>query len=439
MTLAAPATGASAGRVVVLLGVVLVLLGAACAPTSRSTPDSSPAAVPTSPVNPTAIPSLPSGAATPAGHPTTPSAWECASGDIDLESGWGDGGPVVGVSPLGAFLLVTRFELGAPGSGIAAAPDGWSWTAVEPDAIQEGRFVRGMAQAAGQLVLVGSDEAGRAGVWTSRNGEEWDPVPPGQRALEGPGLVSVAHSAPGYVAVDAAGDLLGSVDGRLWAEIAVADGGVAESVARREVTATDGGFVVVGASGGGAAAWTSPDGHTWGEASVADPPASFAWVASSGPRLMAGGDPPRFGRWVSADGGTSWAPAPAAPEGPPPSARVLGLPGAFVAAGEAQDGSDALVIWTSPDGVMWAMSEVRGVAPLEPLAPEAWSVAANERIVALVGRSGRGVAPAQLWWCVGTLPVPTGSTPAWHGHSERQTTVFRRYGPTGRRSEARDP
>ena len=263
--------------------------------------------------------------------------------------------------------------------------------------------MRGMARAAGQLVLIGSDEAGRAGVWTSRNGEEWDPVPPGQRALDGPGLVSVAHGAPGYVAVDVAGDLLGSVDGRLWAEIAVADGGAADSVTLREVTATDDGFVAVGASGGGAAAWTSPDGHTWGEASVADPPASFAWVGSSGPRLVAGGDPPGLGRWASADGGTSWAPAPAAPEGPPPSARVLGLPGAFVAAGEPPGGSDALVIWTSLDGVMWAMSEVRSEAPLEPLALEAWSVATDGRIVALVGRSGRGVARAQLWWCAGSL------------------------------------
>ena len=107
--------------------------------------------------------------------------------------------------------------------------------------------------------------------------------------------------------------------------------------------------------------WTSPDGSSWTQATVALPPADSSLGGSVGALAVSGGTRIAVGAvrsetnraaavWLSTDG-TTWTPAPADPtfSGALMSSVVAGGPG-FVAVG--RDGSGAAV-WTSTDGSSW--------------------------------------------------------------------------------------
>jgi hypothetical protein len=132
------------------------------------------------------------------------------------------------------------------------------------------------------------------------------------------------------------------------------------------VTASAKGFVAVGAAGNQAAAWTSPDGRTWREASLPVPMGSarttLKYVANSGRVIVAVGTAvTTAGQQLpfaasSSDGGFTWTesvlPVPA---GQASVTALAAAGGQFTVAGTfgTSAGHLDVVVWTSADGTAW--------------------------------------------------------------------------------------
>jgi hypothetical protein len=132
------------------------------------------------------------------------------------------------------------------------------------------------------------------------------------------------------------------------------------------VTASAKGFVAVGVAGNQAAAWTSPDGRTWREASLPVPMGAAAttlkYVASSGRTVVAVGTAvTTTGQQLpfaasSPDGGFTWTesvlPVPA---GQASVTALAAAGGQFTVAGTfgTSAGHLDVVVWTSANGAAW--------------------------------------------------------------------------------------
>lgn len=195
------------------------------------------------------------------------------------------------------------------------------------------------------------------------------------------------------------------------------------------VIAVDGGYLVVGATARGAAAWRSPDGLTWERAPhVPDlDGAGMTAVADTGAGVLAiGGDGDRAMAWTSRDG-LAWTRVPASPAftlegstGIPPAEGMLsivttyavaaGADGRLLAIGSAvcEDCLDPLatgevdpfaapggggVAWRSPDGLHWQASRLPDAGGRWP-GSVAWL---GDRWVA-VGGSSAFTSPDGIEW-----------------------------------------
>jgi hypothetical protein len=222
---------------------------------------------------------------------------------------------------------------------VVGSPDGIVWQAADGGAAfsQPGLFTEQAAAGPGGYVIVGYQViSGRmtAAAWWSAGLAGW------QRA--------------------------GTPDASPDASPGAAQGAAQDASQMMAVTAGPRGFVAVGAAGGQAAAWTSPDGRNWSQVSLPLPVGATRavlqqvasdgrTVAAVGTALITTGQQVPFAA-SSSDGGTTWAESAL----PVPSGRasVTALSAAgrdFVAAGTfgSAPGHQNVVVWTSADGSAW--------------------------------------------------------------------------------------
>jgi hypothetical protein len=219
------------------------------------------------------------------------------------------------------------------------------------------------------LVAIGYDGAFGSLLWTSTDGRVWrDVTPPDFKSA---GLVSVVPFEGGLLAVgrgdtfDVDTELAAvwiSEDGTSWRRV---EGGPDMRGQMIDVVATDLGIFAVGGVPGDDAAgiWRSTDGERW-ERTGGDFGGAFMWaIAEGGPGLVVTGwrrnPEPDLAVWTSADG-IDWALSPD-PEGFRgfEGADVIDYDGSLVIVGNslALDEREAR-IWTSDDGLDWRMSDV---------------------------------------------------------------------------------
>ncbi len=230
-----------------------------------------------------------------------------------------------------------------------------------------------------------------AAMWTSRDGRVWHRIPAARLGrgvaydvVGGPagfvavGQLSTTTDVPGSPNVST-GVVWTSPDGRAWTRLPDDPRVFGDSV-MQAVAANGSGFVAVGerisaSDASSAAAWTSPDGVTWGRATVATPDlprgeeAAMTDVTVIGGRWVAvgfaRGDSMRPEVWTSVDG-SAWTAIPRI-DAPPGFGFLRSLttgPGGLVTVGFAEGKvaakDAALGAWTSPDGLHWQAARTGG-------------------------------------------------------------------------------
>lgn len=222
------------------------------------------------------------------------------------------------------------------------------------------------------LVAVGSvvdgTESRRAAIWTSIDGEAWDPVPFAGAAARGR-LTSITAGPAGFVAVggeccpDRAA-VWTSADGLEWER--VEDQASFDGALMTSTTSWAGGLVAVGCvvdlECTGTAVWTSSNGTDWSRVALGREvgAAYLGDITASGAVLIAVGTtdrdqlgPPAI--FVSLDAQT-WTRADV-PSVPIALSSVTAGPDGIVAVGTSLDevtGLPVSLVLTSPDGASWA-------------------------------------------------------------------------------------
>jgi len=245
---------------------------------------------------------------------------------------------------------------------------------------------------------------GDAAVWTSVDGTTWMRVAPDEAVFGESAMESVTAGGPGLVAVGRTETESGfyptawtSTDGITWERIAV---DVPREGTMNSVTAGGPGLVAVGDVDSGAAVWTSTDGSSWNRVPHdeavfgTDSDLSMDSVTSGGPGLVAVGLDWSSGDadgvvWTSIDG-INWALVPDAKAifgGPGNQAAVsvvAGGPGVVAVGVERTSDIDA-VAWTSPDGIAWEEVPYDEDSLYEG---QMWSVTAGDAGLVAVGWIG---------------------------------------------------
>ena len=216
-----------------------------------------------------------------------------------------------------------------PGSFSSVTPVAWTST----DAGETWQRIE-LEGTGGAWAVTATDDrfvAGGDGIWTSTDGVDWRPVADNAGAF---GIVSIAHSERGFVAVgnsDNQAAVWTSQDGEVWQRVPHDDGlfGVpphqlpttSGSTWINDVIATPDGFIAVGVSRK-PTVWTSPDGYNWSR-TPNQPAAKGGYqpieaVTQTGTMLVAvgfhqihsyvdpGGPQNEALAWVSLDGGQTW-------------------------------------------------------------------------------------------------------------------------------------
>ena len=263
---------------------------------------------------------------------------------------------------------------GIPSGDVSDAPPGLppSWAVVnDPDLLVSAGEMRDVLLGGPGLVAVGGatngTEGGRAAIWTSPDGDDWDPVPLVGVAASGR-LSSVTTGGPGFVAVggeccpDRAAVWI-SEDGLDWQR--VEDQESFEGAVMTSTTSWAGGLVAVGCvvdlECTGTAIWTSSNGTEWervtlsreiGAAFLGDITASGAVLVAVGTTDRDQPGPPAI--FVSLDA-QAWTQADV-PSVPMALSSVSAGPEGIVAVGTSLDedsGSPVSLVLTSPDGASW--------------------------------------------------------------------------------------
>ncbi|MBA8955562.1 hypothetical protein ACFQU9_36530 [Actinomadura namibiensis] len=299
-----------------------------------------------------------------------------------------------------------------------------------PDAVNPDRTVRGLAAADGGRVLALGGTSGDAAVWYSADGAtSWHRA--GGNALGGPGrqlLLDAANAPAGWLAVgDDAGRALvaTSQNGDNWQRVTdrlfIASKGVAVRTAA--VTAGRRGYVVVGSATKNeqqsAIVWTSPDGRRWARSDTGDlrgVGGAWRWMAdvASGPSgyLAVGaiadpaGERGRQSRpavWVSGDGGRWSVQKLPVPQGATHGnlVRVAVRDSTAVALGAAfrADGSSmAFAVRSTDGGRSWTPAELPGQDPKGEVHGPALNVVATAKGFAAVGTSGKAADHDVRMW-----------------------------------------
>lgn len=264
---------------------------------------------------------------------------------------------------------------GTSSGGSTDAPPGGppAWVVVEDrDLLASAGEMRDVVIGGPGLVAVGGatngTEGGRAAIWTSPDGDDWDIVPLAGVAASGR-LTSVTTGGPGLVAVggeccpDRAAVWI-SEDGLDWQR--VEDQESFDGAVMTSTTSWAGGLVAVGCvvdlECTGTAIWTSSNGTEWsrvtlsreiGAAYLGDITASGAVLVAVGTTERDQPGPPAI--FVSLDA-RAWTRADV-PSIPMALSSVTAGPEAIVAVGTSFDEDSGLpvsLVLTSPDGASWA-------------------------------------------------------------------------------------
>jgi hypothetical protein len=256
-------------------------------------------------------------------------------------------------------------------AAIWTSDDGIGWARVphEPDVLggPGSQEMTSIAAGGPGFVAVGYrfDEPGRlglyAGVWISPDGLTWTSVTTDHASLADAAMYDVISGGPGLVAVGSDATVWTSVNGLEWTKVFSEPRVNERQTEMTSVTATDSGFVAVGASGIGAssssgsgsalahdpgstraAVWSSVDGIAWSRlphdeevfGGAAGEHCRMNDVVKRGPGLVAGG----ICEWYSVT-----------------SSGADGL---------SSDGGRPFV-WISPDGASWSRHRI----PDDALAP----------------------------------------------------------------------
>jgi hypothetical protein len=345
-----------------------------------------------------------------------PRTWT-RSADLDLAI---LGEPWITAAPDGGFVAVVS---DAPNAvAVLRSLDGSAWSGVavpEEGPCGASAMCRvtptGIAANAETLVITGQDEAmAVAAVWTSADGERWTRIRTLPDLRDGQ-LSGLVRTPSGFAAVvngfEGVGVVLGSADGRSWSVAWLAAPANVSDGRLNAVVATGGGYAAVGRVGTTVAAWTSPDGRSWTAATmpgkdgigfggglVAHDGELWAFVPVD---IWQAGSTNAF-RWVSTDGGATWAQG-----GPGPRFNllraVLSPRGGLVAIGRpvTSQAGDSSPIWTSVDGSTWTAASLGGAASR-----------AHDTVTSIAESNGRLVV-------AGWIDVDTGASTGNASASER--------------------
>jgi hypothetical protein len=190
---------------------------------------------------------------------------------------------------------------------------------------------------------------------------ERTPAEPGVLAAQGDQrMAAIAVDPAGPVAVAVGSDQGGpalwrAVAADVWVRLPRPDEMPPDARLADVAVSDTGGFMVVGAVGGGAAAWSSADGSVWSRADVDDgPPIEFVSDTSVGPvAFSAGADPVA---WKSWDGQVWLRAGRMAPAAPAMRTRVVGAVAADAGVLVVADAADGPRLWSSPDGFSWSIA-----------------------------------------------------------------------------------
>ena len=327
------------------------------------------------------------------------------------------------VAAAGGTLVAAGSANGFPAAW-ASADGGSSWTRAAGRALQ-GRpglqQLTSVTHGGAGWLAVGGVIAGAARhpvVVGSADGRTWQAAD-GEAAFAAPGLVTeqAAAGRGGYVIVgyqDARGTTAAawwSAGLAGWQRAAVPPGPQgaqgpqgtqgAQGTQMLAAAAAPAGFVAVGRSGAGPAAWTSPDGRHWSQVNLPVPVgarrAVLQHVASSG-RIVAavgtaltdaGQQVPFAAR--SADGGAVWTES-ALPV--PSGAAAVTAAGAF---GSTQGHRD-VVVWTSPDGSAWRAATPSGQGLTGPGIQAITALAISGSTLTGVGFTASPAGEQPIYW-----------------------------------------
>ena len=250
-------------------------------------------------------------------------AWERIAGD---DAVFGGEGAQYGyeVAARGDVIVV----VGTAGSSGDERP--LAWTSVDTGETWQRIELEGTGRAWAVAVTDDRFVAGGDGIWTSGDGVDWRPVADDAGAF---GIVSIAHSERGFVAVgnsDNQAAVWTSQDGEVWQRVPYDDDlfGVpihqltAGSTWINDVIATPDGFVAVGVSRDKPTVWTSLDGYNWSR-TPNQPSAKGGYqpitaITQAGnmliavgfhqisPQVAVGGPRQAALAWISHDNGQSW-------------------------------------------------------------------------------------------------------------------------------------
>jgi hypothetical protein len=295
-----------------------------------------------------------------------------------------DGSPYVIAAPGGGFLAVVsdaRRVLIA-----LQSPDGQTWSQISdpvgttcvPTAVC-GVTPTGLAAGGQTLVMIGRDESmAVAGIWTSPDGKAWTRIRTVPDLHRGD-LSGLVATPVGFAAVvnspfgspPDVGVVIGSADGRSWTVSWLHTQGTAAAGSMLDaVAATDAGYAALGTTAMGLTVWRSRDGQTWtakalpggkdigfGGSLVVQDREIWAFKAED----IWQSDTANAHRWVSTDGGVSWADGGQGPRFNLLTATIS-LPTGLVAVGSPATSGQAGggPIWTSPDGTAWTAGSMGG-------------------------------------------------------------------------------
>ena len=326
-----------------------------------------------------------------------PAAWASADGGGSWTRALGVTPAVFGRAGVQQLTSVTHGAAGwlavggvvagaAPHPVVVSSADGGHWQAADTEGAFGGRGLstEQAAAGAGGYVIVGYQDIPR-----SRGGQ----TGPDQQ-------VAAAWWSAGVTGWQRAGDAApGALDGTSTSKQMLA------------VTAVAAGFVAVGSAGDQAAAWTSPDGRTWRQASLPVPMGStrtvLQHVASRARTVVAVGTAlTTTGQQVpfaasSADGGASWTES-ALPM-PAGHASVTALAAAgdgFTAAGTfgTTAGHQDVVVWTSANGTTWKAVTPTGPGLTGPGIQAITGLTATGNTLTGVGFSASPASEAPVFW-----------------------------------------
>lgn len=250
-------------------------------------------------------------------------------------------------------------------------PTGWRWDEGRslvhfPADTFRGASLIQSAVLGDTLLVLGMDGSGVETAWRSTDGVAWASVPIDLLSTSNGGGIAAADGTVVVVRDEQTPGVLVTTNGIAWKHGTTVDGSTFHPV---DVAAFRGGFVAVGSSGHGPAAWTSPDGIEWRAAKVQpgrEPVTLMSvWAGRDGlaAESTTGGVPGMISYWtgtVDASGGLTFAPSSADPlgvsttgEGAPSAEGMFTGDGTRILVWGTPGGGSGPQLWGSLEGRRW--------------------------------------------------------------------------------------